>query len=229
VVFLDVPLKEGDKYMAVDRANYMLGNMLLKDLVVNIFKDNQDTNVIALKLPKDYDKNEFMSNDWKSYYYEYKKYMMFVLVRSELIKSVGGDMDDSDQSGLMEQIKNLEDTPDVFKKDDIEYVDDKNKEDDKFKEIVEMSDTKIFNINDNSVSNTVISSNNMGTKKIDLNDNLWRERNPEYREIASDNIMETNGNNIDIDGGKYDGDGFDDDNYKNEMDDDFEIISRKED
>jgi hypothetical protein len=240
VVFLDVPWAGGDRYMEVERANYKLGDILLKDLVKNIFNENNDTNVIALKLPLDYDSkfnNEF-DGDWKVSIHKYNKYKMYVLIHNRVLKMAGGDFDDSDQSGLFEQIKTLEDTPDVFKKDDVEYVDEMKKDDENFKDVVNMSekfispdsgsdDVRVFNIgnmtNINS-NNTVIS--NEGVKKIELNDALWRENNPSYKESVSDDY----GDNVENNWGESEVDNNNgDNNLGSDMNDDFEIISRKED
>ncbi len=240
VVFLDVPWAGGDRYMEVERANYKLGDILLKDLVKNIFNENNDTNVIALKLPLDYDSkfnNEF-DGDWKVSIHKYNKYKMYVLIHNRVLKMAGGDLDDSDQSGLFEQIKTLEDTPDVFKKDDVEYVDEMKKDDENFKDVVNMSekfispdsgsdDVRVFNIgnmtNINS-NNTVIS--NEGVKKIELNDALWRENNPSYKESVSDDY----GDNVENNWGESEVDNNNgDNNLGSDMNDDFEIISRKED
>jgi len=217
VTFLDVPWIGGDRYMEVEQANYKLGNMLLVDLVNNIFNENEETVVVALKLPIDYDDNEFIGN-WKIFTYKYNKYKMFVLLRNSMS---GGDLDDSDQAGLVQQIKVLEDTPDVFKNDKLEYIDNTKEEDEKFKEVVEMNekfittgDTRVFNLGETTNINMNMDNNvsieNNGIKKIELNDALWREQNPVYNEKMDNEMDNDMGMNENIDN-------------------DFEIISRKED
>jgi DNA-directed RNA polymerase II subunit RPB2 len=255
VVFLDVPWMGGDRYMEIERANYKLGDILLKDLVKDIFNENSVTNIIALKLPSDYDTNEFIG-DWNLSTFKYKKYKMYVLIHNRVLKMSGGDLDDSDQSGLFEQIKTLEDTPDVFKKDDIEYLDESKKEDEDFKDVVNMSekfispsndDVRIFNIgntNNANINNTNTTISDNGVKKIELNDALWRQNNPSYKELSSsDNYDNKESFNDDYDNKESFNDDYDNkesfnDNQGNDNgvtegydgnDDEFEIISRKED
>jgi len=223
VIFLDVPWTGGDRYMEHDRANYKLGDMLLKDLINNIFNENNNTNIISIKLPLDYDDNEFIG-DWYTDIYKYKKYKMYVLINNRILKVRGGDLDDSDQSGLFEQIRTLEDAPDMFKKEEIDMGDDINikDKDEQFKEVIDMnekfikpenSDVRIFNLEnrDTNIMNSNVEVSNDGIKKIELNDDLWRKNNPPYQENSVEYDTEYNDND-------------------NEMDnDDFEIISRKED
>jgi ubiquinone/menaquinone biosynthesis C-methylase UbiE/16S rRNA G966 N2-methylase RsmD len=151
IVFLDVPWKNGDKYMDVEQNNYTLGNLLLKDLVTMIFTNNTNTSVIALKLPLKYDESEF-SGQWKLVTHNYNKYKMFVLIRNAEFK--GGDLNDSDESGLFEQVTNLSEQPDAFTTNDVEPVPEASEEEIRFDNIVK--DEMEFPATDNNVKTITI-------------------------------------------------------------------------
>jgi DNA-directed RNA polymerase II subunit RPB2 len=202
VVFLDVPWKNGDKYRDFEQSNYTLGDLLLKDLVNMIFTNNSNTSIIALKLPTMYDESEF-SGEWKVITHMYNKYKMFVLIRNPSF--TGGDLNDSDESGLFEQITNLSEQPDAFTTNEVEPVPEKSEEEIRFDNIVK--DEMEYPTSDTNV------------KKIVINESVWTPK--EIEEESSWVPSEESETNII--------------NNKDEIeleemdDDDMEIMSRKED
>ena len=248
VIFLDVPWKGGDRYTEYPRVDYTLGDILLKELVRMIFETNKNTFCIALKLPKDYDDNEYSNNPlWSMYIHTYNKYKMYVLLRKAVIK--GGDIDDSDGAGLFEQIKTLEDTQDAFTSNPIdEKFGDISEEDEKFDNIVKTTitpniDQMIFNIEKETPiiqSKNAINKVDTNVKRIEINNELWKKNNPDYNKSVKNINIEINENkpkmeyNDEIDEGDKllnDYKKSDDEDILEDVsvDDDFEIMSRKED
>jgi DNA-directed RNA polymerase II subunit RPB2 len=259
IVFLDVPWTGGDRYMDFDRANYKLGEILLKDLVIKIFNENSLTSVIALKLPIDYDENEFNNNIYSSTVYTYNKYKMFVLIKK--LSNKGGSMGDSDMEGLAEQIQVLDENPTAFTSDKIEVIEDKLEDDENnkkadniinnyVKEIKNTSTnttasiepTKSNNTNNTNMSNNMSISNNTNKTNVSNNTSISNNTN-KSNETKTSNIKkinidysksinyDMNDKNYDNNDDDIDGGDYMDENREDEMGDDneFEIMSRKED
>jgi hypothetical protein len=250
IVFLDVPWTGGDRYMDFDRANYKLGEILLKDLVIKIFNENSLTSVIALKLPIDYDENEFNNNIYSFTVYTYNKYKMFVLIKK--LSNKGGSMGDSDMEGLAEQIQVLDENPTAFTSDKIEVIEDKLEDDENNKKadniinnyVKEIKNTSTNttasieptksnntnntnNTNKSNVSNNTSVSNNTNKSNETKTSNI-KKINIDYSKSINYDMNDKNydNNDDDIEGGDYM-----DENREDEMGDDneFEIMSRKED
>jgi 16S rRNA G966 N2-methylase RsmD len=210
IVFLDVPWKNGDKYMEVEQANYTLGEVLLKDLVNMIFSNNSNTSVVALKLPTKYDESEFVGG-WKVVTHMYNKYKMFVLIRDASFK--GGDLNDSDESGLFEQVTNLSEQPDAFTTNDVEPLTEKTEEEIRFDNVVK--DEMEFPSQDPTV------------KKISINESAWTPK-----ETTVESSMESSETTEEMEWSPMET-SMENTNVVNTVeefgDEDMEIMSRKED
>jgi hypothetical protein len=234
IIFLDVPWLGGDRYMDFDRANYKLGEILLKDLVIKIFSENSLTSVIALKLPIDYDENEFNNNIYSSTIYTYNKYKMFVLIKK--LSNKGGSIGDSDMEGLSEQILVLNENPNAFTSDKIEIIEEKLDEDENNKKADKIISNYVKEIKNTSIASTKLNNTNMSNETKTSN---IKKINIDYSKSIN---YDMNNKKYDDDDNYNDNDNNDNDNnivdedYMNENkdieledDNEFEIMSRKED